>query len=212
MDGCLSAEREKGNTVFGSYGLGGLKDASRTLLGRWTFPARLLNMRTSCLTICRLYALSMEGQCRKAGISAVREFAARKYRHSNRELKMQAKLQLRPADAGQTIISLSVPAAKARAVAEAIKAVLALAGLKVHEVNPEGDDIVSADAVFKEASPAMALRGFRGKMEWTQQELAEKLGTTQHCISAMECGKRPVSIKMAKQLEKVFNISYKVFL
>ena len=36
---------------------------------------------------------------------------------------MQAKLQLRPADAGQTIISLSVPAAKARAVAEAIKAV-----------------------------------------------------------------------------------------
>ena len=87
-----------------------------------------------------------------------------------------------------------------------------MAGLKVHEVNPEGDDIVSADAVFKEASPAMALRGFRGKMEWTQQELAEKLGTTQHCISAMECGKRPVSIKMAKQLEKVFNISYKVFL
>ena len=109
---------------------------------------------------------------------------------------MQARMQLRPADAGQAIISLSVPATQASAVAEIIKGMLALTGLKVQEVN----------------SPATALRGFRGKMEWTQQELAEKLGTTQNCISAMECGKRPISMKMAKQLEKVFNISYKVFL
>ena len=77
---------------------------------------------------------------------------------------------------------------------------------------PVVHEVVSADEVFKEASPAMALRGFRGKMEWTQQELAEKLGTTQNCISAMECGKRPISMKMAKQLEKIFNIPYKVFL
>lgn len=125
---------------------------------------------------------------------------------------MQARMQLRPADAGQAIISLSVPATQASAVAEIIKGMLVLTGLKVQEVNSEGDDVVSADDVFKEASPATALRGFRGKMEWTQQELAEKLGTTQNCISAMECGKRPISMKMAKQLEKVFNISYKVFL
>ena len=131
---------------------------------------------------------------------------------SNRGLKMYAEMQLRPTNAGQAIISLSVPATKASAVAETIKGMLVLTGFKVSEVNSEGDDIVSADEVFKEASPAMALRGFRGKMEWTQQELAEKLGITQNCISAMECGKRPISMKMAKQLEKIFNISYKVFL
>ncbi|MDL2275030.1 helix-turn-helix domain-containing protein [Desulfosarcina sp. OttesenSCG-928-G10] len=58
----------------------------------------------------------------------------------------------------------------------------------------------------------MALRGFRGKMEWTQQELAEKLKTSQNCISEMESGKRPVSKAMAVRLGKVFDISYKAFL
>ncbi|MDL2321217.1 helix-turn-helix transcriptional regulator, partial [Desulfosarcina sp. OttesenSCG-928-B08] len=51
----------------------------------------------------------------------------------------------------------------------------------------------------------MALRGFRGKMEWTQQELAEKLKTSQNCISEMESGKRPVSKAMAVRLGKVFD-------
>ena len=83
---------------------------------------------------------------------------------SNREFTMQARMQLRPADAGQAIISLSVPATQASAVAEIIKGMLALTGLKVQEVNSEGDDVVSADDVFKEASPATALRGFRGKI------------------------------------------------
>ena len=125
---------------------------------------------------------------------------------------MQTKMQLHPADAGQAIISLSVPAAKASMVAAAIKSMLTLAGHKVRRVDSEGEEVVSADDVFPEASPAMALRGFRGKMEWTQQELAEKLGTTQNCISAMESGKRLISMNMAKRLGKVFNISYKVFL
>lgn len=125
---------------------------------------------------------------------------------------MQTEIQLHPAEAGQAIISLSVPAAKADMVVDTIKGVLTLAGHKVRRVNSEGEEVVSADEVFPDASPAMALRGFRGKMEWTQQELAEKLGTTQNCISAMESGKRLISMRMAKRLEKVFNIPYKVFL
>ena len=131
---------------------------------------------------------------------------------SNRGISMRAEMQLHPAEAGQAIISLSVPAAKANMVADAIKSMLTLAGHKVHRVNSEGEEVVSAEEVFPDASPAMALRGFRGKMEWTQQELAEKLGTTQNCISAMESGKRLISMNMAKRLEKVFNIPYKVFL
>ena len=125
---------------------------------------------------------------------------------------MRTEMQLHPAEAGQAIISLSVPAAKANLVADAIKSMLTLAGHKVHRVDSEGEKVVSADEVFPDASPAMALRGFRGKMEWTQQELAEKLGTTQNCISAMESGTRLISMNMAKRLENVFNISYKVFL
>lgn len=127
-------------------------------------------------------------------------------------IAMQAKMQLHPAVEGQAVISLSVPAAKANMVADAIKSMLTLAGHNVRRVDAAGEEVVSADDVFPEASPAMALRGFRGKMEWTQQELAEKLGTTQNCISAMESGKRPISMNMAKRLETVFNISYKVFL
>jgi plasmid maintenance system antidote protein VapI len=49
-------------------------------------------------------------------------------------------------------------------------------------------------------------------MEWTQQELAEKLGTTQNCISDMESGKRSISKAMALRLGEIFTISYKVFL
>lgn len=71
---------------------------------------------------------------------------------------------------------------------------------------------ISAKEVFPDANPAMVLRGFRGKMEWTQQELADKLGTTQNCISDMESGKRSISKAMAVRLGKIFNIAYKVFL
>ncbi|WP_298069091.1 helix-turn-helix transcriptional regulator [uncultured Mailhella sp.] len=125
---------------------------------------------------------------------------------------MQTEIHLRPAGAGQAMISLSVPSASAVVVADAIKGVLTLAGHNVRRINSEGEEVVSADEIFPDASPAMALRGFRGKMEWTQQELAEKLGTTQNCISALESGKRRISMNMAKRLGKVFNISYKVFL
>ncbi len=126
---------------------------------------------------------------------------------------MQTEMQLHTADVGsKAIITLSVPANKASMVADAIRSMLTLAGHKVRRINSEGEEIVSAEEVFPEASPAMALRGFRGKMEWTQQELAEKLGTTQNCISAMESGKRSISVNMAKRLGKVFNIPHKVFL
>lgn len=125
---------------------------------------------------------------------------------------MLTEMLVKPEESGHTIISLSVPTSKAPFVADAIKSVLKLAGHKVKRINDEGEELLTPEEVFPDASPAMALRGFRGKMEWTQQELAERLGTTQNRISDMESGKRPISMKMAKRLSKEFNIPYKVFL
>lgn len=71
---------------------------------------------------------------------------------------------------------------------------------------------VNAKEVFPDATPAMVLRGFRGKMEWTHQELADKLGTTQNCISDMESGKHSISKAMAVHMREVFDIAYTVFL
>ena len=125
---------------------------------------------------------------------------------------MNAQLRLQSDGNGQAIISLAVPASKGFIVADAIKGMMTFAGYKVSRLDAEGEEVVSADEVFPDACPAMALRGFRGKMEWTQQELAEKLGTTQNCISDMESGKRSISKAMAVRLGEIFNISYKAFL
>ena len=125
---------------------------------------------------------------------------------------MNAEVRIFPSREGHTEINLSIPSGKADAVLDAIRGLLPLAGLTVRQLNEEGDEVVSAREVFPDGSPAMALRGFRGKMEWTQQELAEKLGTTQNCISDMESGKRAISRAMAARLGEVFDISYKAFL
>jgi Plasmid maintenance system antidote protein len=125
---------------------------------------------------------------------------------------MNAEVRLSPGSEGHMQINLSIPSSKAKAVLDAINGMLPLAGLKVRRINEDDEELFSAEEVFPNASPAMALRGFRGKMEWTQQELAEKLGTTQNCISDMESEKRPISKSMATRLGKIFNISYKAFL
>lgn len=124
---------------------------------------------------------------------------------------MQTELRLHPAEEGQTLITLSVPAAKAFMVANTIKSMLTLAGHRVRRVNAEGEELVSAEEVFPDGSPAMALRGLRGKEDLTQAELAERLGISQNMISDMESGKRNISIKMAKRIAEVFKVPYKIF-
>ena len=125
---------------------------------------------------------------------------------------MDAEVSMSPGHEGRMQIHLSIPSAKAQVVLDALNGMLPLAGLTVRRVNNDGEEVFSAEEVFPDASPAMALRGFRGKMEWTQQELAAKLGTTQNCISDMESGKRPISKAMATRLGTLFTISYKAFL
>lgn len=125
---------------------------------------------------------------------------------------MLAEMMLRSDEEGRGVIQLTVPSANTIKVAEAIRGVLSLAGHRVRRVNSEGEEVVSADEVFPDGCPAMALRGLRGKEDLTQAELAARLGVSQNAISEMESGKRPISTKMAKRLGEEFNLPYKVFL
>lgn len=134
---------------------------------------------------------------------------------------MQAELRFHPSETrqavldikeGQEVISLTVPTGKARAVADAIRSVLSLAGHKVRRVSANGEEVVSADEVFPDVNPAMMLRGLRGKEDITQAELAERLGISQNMVSDMESGKRNISVNMAKRISEAFHVPYKLFL
>ena len=125
---------------------------------------------------------------------------------------MLTEMKLHSDEQGRGVIQLTVPPASTMKIAEAIRGVLALAGHKVRRINADGEEWVTAEEVFPDGSPAMALRGLRGREEITQAELASRLGVSQNAISEMESGKRPISTKMAKKLGEAFDISYKAFL
>jgi DNA-binding XRE family transcriptional regulator len=125
---------------------------------------------------------------------------------------MQTEMSLHSGADGQTVITLSIPSAKALSVADTIRGVLTLAGHKVRRVNSEGEEVVSAAEAFPDGSPAKALRGLRGKEDITQQELAERLGITQAMVSDMESVKSSISVKMAKRIAEAFHVPYKAFL
>lgn len=125
---------------------------------------------------------------------------------------MDAEVRLLPGQAGRTHISLSVPSGSALVALEAIQSMFALAGHKIRRVNEEGEEVFSAREVFPEGNPAMLLRGYRGKHDMTQKELAKKLGVTQNRVSDMESGKRPISKDIAVKLGELFDTPYKSFL
>jgi len=124
---------------------------------------------------------------------------------------MQTEMNIHSNAEGHGVITLTVPAKSTVKVAEVIRGVLTLAGHEVKRVH-DGEEWVSAEEVFPDGNPAMALRGLRGREGLTQAELAVRLDVSQNAISEMESGKRPISTKMAKRLSKEFKISYKCFL
>lgn len=124
---------------------------------------------------------------------------------------MNAEIRMLQELPGRTEINLSIPSAKARLVLDALCGILPMAGLKVRRVNEEGDEVFSAKEVFPDGSPAMLLRGLRGKEGITQAEMAARLGISQNMVSDMEIGRRPISLKMAKRIGEEFKIPYKGF-
>ena len=72
-----------------------------------------------------------------------------------------------------------------------------------------------ADAELEKAVKATVaanLKKLIKQKKITQKELAEKLGVRPHHISEMENGRRTISVQMAKKIESIFGIGYKVFL
>jgi DNA-binding XRE family transcriptional regulator len=125
---------------------------------------------------------------------------------------MTAEMTLHAMENDKAMINLQIPAKDAGRIADAIRNLLTFGGQTVRWLDEEGERLLSVKEAFPDMSPAKVLRGFRGRDNMTQLELAEKLGIHQNRVSEMESGKRPVSVKMAKQLAAIFDTSYKAFL
>jgi len=66
--------------------------------------------------------------------------------------------------------------------------------------------------IRKHSEGGQMLRASRFKIEISQRELAEAIGVSQHHISEMENGKRPIGKEMANRLADFFETDYRVFL
>jgi DNA-binding XRE family transcriptional regulator len=71
---------------------------------------------------------------------------------------------------------------------------------------------VYKEEIEKYSEGGLMLRGSRQKAEITQKELADALGISQHHISEMENGKRPIGKAMAKRFADYFKTDYRIFL
>ncbi len=61
-------------------------------------------------------------------------------------------------------------------------------------------------------TPGIALRGIRRRLEWTQKQMAEKIGVSQGDLSKIEKGERPIGKKLAMRIGKTLGIDYRRFL
>lgn len=59
---------------------------------------------------------------------------------------------------------------------------------------------------------ALNLRGLRNREGITQAQLGKAIGVEQSNVSKMERGKRQIGVKIAKRIEELFNIDYRLFL
>lgn len=59
------------------------------------------------------------------------------------------------------------------------------------------------------SSPASSLKAYRLRQGLTQQELSKKSGISQANISAMEKGRRPIGLGVAKKLAAILGCDYR---
>ncbi len=123
---------------------------------------------------------------------------------------MLAPMKMRTT-AGSTKITLTIPACLTDEIAAGIQQVVEQAQKKYDE-SIDDDKLYTIEEVFGEITPGDCMRGLRAREDLTQKQLAEKLGVRPHHISEMENGRRTISVQMAKKIESIFGIGYKVFL
>lgn len=80
----------------------------------------------------------------------------------------------------------------------------------------EDQETVSLDDAFRELNSKFSkqgnvLCGLRLKKGWTQTALANKIGTSQANVAAMENGKRRIGKTLAQKFADVFETSAQVF-
>ena len=103
-----------------------------------------------------------------------------------------------PRTDGMVVVTATVPAERADAVARAIM--------------EAADDNVPADEVFPDSTPAKVLAGARGLRGMTQAALAAAIGVHKSHISGMERDVRPIGKAMAKKLGHALEMNWRVFL
>lgn len=70
----------------------------------------------------------------------------------------------------------------------------------------------SKEAFGEISSTALNLRGLRNREGLTQGQFGQAIGVEQSNISKMERGKRQIGVKIAKRIEEMFDIDYRLFL
>lgn len=93
-----------------------------------------------------------------------------------------------------------------RSVRSAIQEAVALSAKEV--LSPEETDAEFRKRVPDSGAPSAALRAYRNREGLSQRELAEKSGVPQPHIAAMESGKRPIGLTMAKKLALAIGVNY----
>lgn len=81
----------------------------------------------------------------------------------------------------------------------------------------DDEELIDSDEVFSELNaqhtkPGALLKGVRVRENLTQAEMANKLGVTQSDISQMESGRRAIGKIIAKRIEALFDVNYRLFL
>lgn len=76
------------------------------------------------------------------------------------------------------------------------------------EWNQDPDHAESMREEFPYREVADAVIGLRARLDLTQEELAQKVGTTQSVIARLESGKHPVSVNMLYRIARAVGISW----
>lgn len=83
---------------------------------------------------------------------------------------------------------------------------------KIDEKNELSPETIFAELIEQHSEAGLLLKGLRHKEGLTQTEFAEKIGLTQANISAMENGRRHIGKTIAKRLQTLFGVDYRLFL